>query len=68
MLRRFCAVIGALALCPLTPARAQDKKAILIGINCYNPNSPECAKLTSVAPAKRVERAPTTGNWLYWKY
>jgi hypothetical protein len=40
MLSRFRATIAVLVLGPLTAAHAQDRKAILIGINCYNPNSP----------------------------
>lgn len=65
---RFRALISVLALWPLAAAPAPDKKAILIGINCYNPNSPECAKLTSVTPTRRVQRVPATGNWTYWQY
>jgi hypothetical protein len=68
MLSRFRATIAVLVLGPLTAAHAQDRKAILIGINCYNPNSPECAKLTSVQPTGRIHRVATTGNWRYWSY
>lgn len=49
--------------------RPPDKKAILIGINCYDPNYPDCAKLKKVQPTARIKRdGVSTGDWRYWKY
>jgi uncharacterized caspase-like protein len=56
-------LIAALLLWPIFPAGAQDKKAVLIGINCYNPGSADCSKLNDVPAAATAKRAPAIGNW-----
>jgi hypothetical protein len=49
--------------------RQPNKKAILIGINCYDPTYASCAKLKNIQPTNRVKRAGViTGDWLYWKF
>ena len=49
--------------------RPPDKKAILIGINCYDPNYPDCARLKNTQPTARIKRdGVSTGDWRYWKY
>jgi hypothetical protein len=66
--RALCSAAALLLLGALAPAQGRTKKAVLIGINCYNPNSPECGKLSSAPVTTRVQRVPTNGNWRYWNY
>ncbi len=55
------------------PARVPDRKAIVIGINCYKPDDParpECASPKGGAPDTSAERfgTPSGGAWTYWSY
>src|ERR1700758_2650633 len=50
-----------------------DRKAIVIGINCYNPedaNRPDCERLKEVPQDHSAMRFGTLagGEWLYWHY
>ncbi len=62
-------ILIAMVPLPGQTERPPDKKAILIGINCYDPNYPDCAKLKTVQPTTRIKRdGVSTGDWRYWKY
>jgi hypothetical protein len=52
--------------------RVPDRKGVVIGINCYDPNDqarPTCGKLRDMKADRSVERpGVTTGDSTYWKY
>ncbi len=73
MTMRFLANIAMLVISQ--PIFAQHKLAILIGINCYDPETPsesdsDCSKLKSVPASDRHGRSKMTvsGDWRYWSY
>ena len=62
-------VLSALVVLVSPPACAATKKAVLIGINCYNPDSAGCGALRSTPATQRVRRDGVTDNkWNYWRY
>lgn len=64
------AIVAGLVLATfiMPPCAAQTKRAVLIGIDCYNPNAPECGNLENAAKTTRYPRPPSSGNWRIWRY
>ena len=58
----------AFAFVFILPCHGQTKRAILIGINCYNPNAPECPKLYQAPKTNAYQRKGSTGKWTIWQY
>ncbi len=67
---RIAAALFAFAATVSHAAEGPGKKAILIGINCYDPAYPACAALKSAPVTNRVKREGSmiSGDWGYWKY
>jgi hypothetical protein len=65
---RLTLLVG-LALAGSLSIPAETKKAVLIGINCYNPDAGDCGSLRSAPQTHRVQRAGGVDNkWTYWHY
>jgi hypothetical protein len=63
-------LLGATALmaCILLPARAETRRAILVGIDVYNPDNPTKSQLRAASKPSAVKRPTVKGNPLYWAF
>ncbi len=68
MLRyRKCAWLASLLILPLSVS-AQSRRAILVGIDNYNPDTNERAKLERQPPSGAVQRPKVEGDSTYWRF
>src|ERR1700689_3404655 len=69
MTRTSWIILACLVSFVSLPIEAATKKAVLIGINCYNPDLGDCGSLRSAPETHRIQRAGATDNkWAYWHY